>query len=163
MLNVASVVQLTHLFLPSMVKKKQGIIINVSSTAAFQPVPYMAVYGATKAFVLSFSEALWAEYRKQGIHVLALCPGETETNFQKVVGNDQPIRGRKRSTESVVQTTLKALEKGQSYAIDGAANYFLANLTRFIPRQFLAKMSEQVMMTKKRKGKHDERPYYDLP
>ena len=153
MLNVAAVVQLTHLFLPSMVRKKKGIIINVSSTAAFQPVPYMAVYGATKAFVLSFSEALWAENRKQGIHVLALCPGETETNFQKVVGNDQPIRGRKRSTESVVQTALKALEHGKSCAIDGAANYFLANLARFVPRQFLAKMSEQVMMTRKPKSK----------
>lgn len=153
LLNVAAVVQLTHLFLPSMVKRKEGIIINVASTGAFQPVPYMAVYAATKAFVLSFSEALWAEYRKQGIRILALCPGETETNFEKALGNTQGVFGRRRSAESVVRTTLKALERGRSYAIDGRANYLLANSVRFAPRSFAAKMTAQVMAPKKRRGK----------
>lgn len=102
MLNTAAVVQLTHLFLPSMVRKKKGIIINVASMAAFQPVPFEAVYGATKAFVLSFSEALWAEYRKQGISIMALCPGTTDTNFFKARGSE--AFGKKRTTESVVQT-----------------------------------------------------------
>ena len=153
MLNVAAVVQLTHLFLPGMVSRKQGIIINVASTGAFQPVPYMAVYGATKAFVLSFSEALWAEYRKQGIHVLALCPGETETNFQKVVGNDQPIFGGKRTTESVVKTAFRALERGKPYAVDGAMNYLLANSVRFTPRSVVVKMTARIMEPRGQKKK----------
>jgi hypothetical protein len=151
MLNAGAVVQLTHLLLPSMVKKKHGIIINVSSTGAFQPVPYMAVYGATKAFVLSFSEALWVEYRKQGIRILALCPGETETNFATAMGNEQPIFGNKRATESVVNTALKALERGKSYAIDGRGNYLAANLVRLAPRGLAARMTGFVMRPKKRK------------
>ena len=89
MLNVVALVRLTHLFLPRMVEGREGIVINVASTAAFQPTPFMAVYGASKAFVLSFSEALWAEYRSHGIRVLALCPGATETSFSKVAGQTQ--------------------------------------------------------------------------
>lgn len=81
MLNVLAVVDLTHLFLPEMLKRKSGVIINVASTAAFQPLPNMAVYGATKAFVLSFTQALWEENRKRGVQFLALCPGSTETEF----------------------------------------------------------------------------------
>lgn len=153
MVNLSSVVSLTHLFLPSMVKKKAGMIINVASTGSFQPVPYMAVYGATKAFVLSFSEALWAEYRKEGIRILALCPGETETNFEKVVGNSQGVFGRKRSAESVVQTALRALERGKSCAVDGGGNYLLANLVRFAPRSFTASMTARIMGPKKQRKK----------
>ena len=149
MVNVAAVVSLTHLFLPSMVRKKEGIIINVASTGAFQPVPFMAVYGATKAFVLSFSEALWAEYRREGIRVVALCPGETQTNFEKVVGNRQGVFRRKRSAESVVQTALRALERGKSYVIDGGMNYLLANFVRFAPRSSAARMTAQIMKPKK--------------
>ena len=148
MVNVSALVQLTHLFLPGMLKKKDGIIVNVASNAAFQPVPYMAVYGATKAFVLSFSEALWAEYRKDGIRVLALCPGATDTNFSKVVGTEDSMVGRKRSTDSVVATALKALERGKSCAIDGNLNYLLANLIRLSPRGVTAKMTAQVMKPK---------------
>src|SRR6185436_19047767 len=80
-LNIKSLVELTHRFLQPMVVRKQGAIINVASTAGFQPVPFMATYAATKAFVLSFSEALWEENRPHGVHVMALCPGVTETNF----------------------------------------------------------------------------------
>jgi hypothetical protein len=147
MVNVAAVVQLTHLFLPSMVMKKEGLVINVSSTAAFQPVPFMAVYGATKAFVLSFSEALWAEYRKQGIRILALCPGETDT-FE-AMGTEERIFGRMQSSGSVVETALRALEHGRSYAIDGKANYLMANLIRFAPRSTVAKMTAKVMRPKR--------------
>jgi hypothetical protein len=136
-----------------MVRKKEGTIINVASTGAFQPVPTMAVYGATKAFVLSFSEALWAEYRTEGIHILALCPGETETNFFKAMGNEERIFGRTRSAESVVQTALRALEHGKSYVIDGKANYLMANLVRLAPRGFVAKMSARVMAPKSQRGK----------
>src|SRR6185369_10619179 len=84
-LNVAALVELTHTFLP-MLERRGGGVIHVASTAAFQPVPFMAVYGATKAFVLSFSEALWAEYRPRGVRVVALCPGATETPFFERAG-----------------------------------------------------------------------------
>src|SRR5207237_631868 len=80
-LNVRSLVEMTHRFLGPMRQRKGGAIINVASTAAFQPVPFMATYAASKAFVLSFSEALWEENRPYGIKVMALCPGVTDTNF----------------------------------------------------------------------------------
>jgi short-subunit dehydrogenase len=85
-LDVAAVVELAHAFLPGMVARGEGAVVNVASTAAFQPVPYMSVYGASKAFVLSFSQALWAEYRSLGVRVLALCPGPVDTNFFAVAG-----------------------------------------------------------------------------
>jgi len=139
MLNASAVVQLTHLFLPTMIKKNEGIIVNVASMAAFQPVPYSAVYGATKAFVLSFSEALWAEYRKQGLRILALCPGTTDTNFFKARGDDRSDFGKRRTTEGVVKTALRALDRNRSYAIDGRLNYLLANLIRLSPRGVTAR------------------------
>ena len=105
MVDVASVVALTRAFLPSMVARGEGAVINVASTAAFQPVPYMAVYGASKAFVLSFSQALSEEYSKRGIRFLALCPGATETNFFQVAGEGAAF-GRKRTSEQVIATAL---------------------------------------------------------
>ncbi len=87
MVNVAAVVDMTHLYLKDMVAKGSGTIINLASVVSFQPVPYMAVYGATKAFVLSFTESLWEEYRKKGIKVLALCPGATATSFFETAGD----------------------------------------------------------------------------
>src|SRR5262249_56118161 len=89
-LNVKSLVELTHRFLQPMRERKRGTIINVASTAGFQPVPFMATYAATKAFVLSFSEALWEENRHFGIQVIALCPGVTETNFFDAAKMDLP-------------------------------------------------------------------------
>lgn len=85
-LNVKSLTELTRRFLIPMHARKQGTIINVASTAGFQPVPFMATYAATKAFVLSFSEALWEENRPYGIQVMALCPGVTDTNFFDAAG-----------------------------------------------------------------------------
>jgi uncharacterized protein len=82
MVNVATVVDLSHAFLPAMVARGEGAILNIASMAAFQPDTYMAVYGATKAFVLSFSASLWAEYRTSGIRVVAVCPGATDTISQ---------------------------------------------------------------------------------
>ena len=93
-LNVRALVDLTHRFLVPMRKRKQGTIINVASTAGFQSVPFMATYAATKAFVLSFSEALWEENRPFGVHVMALCPGVTETNFFEAAQMGRPpMRG----------------------------------------------------------------------
>ncbi len=94
MLNVTALVDLTHALVPAMAERKAGGVINVASIAAFQPLPYHAVYGASKAFVLSFSLALWAEYRKRGVRVVALCPGPTATNFFTVLGASEMPQSR---------------------------------------------------------------------
>ncbi len=144
MVDVASVVALTHAFLPAMVARGEGAVINVSSLAAFQPTPYMSVYGASKAFVLSFSQALSEEYRKRGIHILALCPGATETNFFQVAGEGAAV-GRKRTSEQAVATGLQALEQGRTSVVDGRANAFTAWTTRFLPRSLAARIVGQLV------------------
>ena len=83
-LNITAVVELTGLFLPQMKQRGTGGIINISSIAGFQPLPYMSIYAATKAFVLNFTEALWAENKDSGVNILALCPGPTESQFFKI-------------------------------------------------------------------------------
>ena len=108
-LNVKALVELTHRFLVPMRERKQGTIINVASTAGFQSVPFMATYAATKAFVLSFSEALWEENRKHGVHVMALCPGVTETNFFEASHMDRPPMRTIQSPEAVVDAALRGL------------------------------------------------------
>ncbi|WP_170295494.1 SDR family NAD(P)-dependent oxidoreductase [Chengkuizengella sediminis] len=147
MVNVSALVDMTYLFAADMEKKREGAIINLASTAAFQPLPKMAVYGATKAFVLSFSEALWSELKPKGVKVLAVCPGATATNFFEVSGGF----GAKnmRTSEQVVDTAMKALKKGKSYAIDGVGNYFVANLPRFFPRQLITKIAGRVIKPSK--------------
>ena len=90
-------------------ERKQGTILNVASTTGFQPVPYMATYAATKAFVLSFSEALWEENREHGVHVMALCPGVTETNFFAASKMDRPPMRTIQTPEEVVDTALRGL------------------------------------------------------
>lgn len=144
-LNVSALVDLTHVFIPSMVSRREGAIINVASTAAFQPLPYMAVYGATKAFVVSFSVALAQEYRRRGIRVVALCPGATATDFFQVVGTEDAAVGQKRTPQQVVATALQALERGQSVAIDGRANSLLALFARLMPMPFAARFAEPMM------------------
>lgn len=145
MLNVAAVVDLTHRFLPGMLARRSGSIINVASTAAFQPTPYMAVYGASKAFVLSFSEALWAEYRSKGIRVLALCPGPTSTDFFNVVGTEDAGLGSIETPEKVVQVALRALERGRPSVISGRQNALRATSVRFAPRGMVARMAERML------------------
>lgn len=144
MLNVMTLVDLTHAYLPAMLERGGGAIVNVASTAAFQPVPYMAVYGATKAFVVSFSEALWAEYRSQNVRVVALCPGATETPFFEVVGAEEAAIGRKDTPEHVVAVGLRALEGGRSYIIPGWQNYLQASIARFVPRAVVARIVERL-------------------
>ena len=145
LLNVAAVVDLTHRFLPGMLARRSGSIINLSSTAAFQPTPYMAVYGASKAFVLSFSEALWAEYRGKGIRVLAVCPGPTRTDFFTVAGTQDAGVGSRETPEQVVQVALRALEQGRPSVISGQQNAARANASRFVPRAMLARLSERML------------------
>jgi len=152
MVDVASVVALTHAFLPPMVARGEGAVINVASTAAFQPVPYMAVYGASKAFVLSFSQALSEEYRKRGIRFLALCPGATETNFFQVVDEGAAV-GRRRTSEQVIATALQALEQGRTVVIDGQANAFTALTVRFVPRRLVTRIGGQMFRPRDTKTK----------
>lgn len=149
MLNVVAVVDLTHAFLPAMLQQRDGGVINVASNAAFQAVPYMAVYAASKAFVLSFSEALWAEYRRQGLRVLGLCPGATATQFFEAVGSENAAFGNKHTPQQVVAVALKAFEQGRSYVIEGRSNYLLAQLSRFVPRSLAARVSKLMMRPRK--------------
>ena len=143
-LNIRALVELTHLYLAPMRARGRGAIINVASTAAFQPVPFMATYAATKAFVLSFSEALWEENRPHGIKVMALCPGATETNFFNVAGGRPPLR-TSQEPEEVVETALRALERGRSHVISGWINYLLMQSERLVPRSLIARVVGRAM------------------
>jgi short-subunit dehydrogenase len=143
-LNVEALVALTNRFAPAMLTRGSGGVINVASTAAFQPVPYMAVYGATKAFVLSFSEALAEEFRGRGVRVLALCPGATRTNFFNVAGEGAQV-GRFRTPAQVVRTALRAYDRGATYVIDGLANRVLAFSPRLAPRAVVARIGGRLM------------------
>jgi short-subunit dehydrogenase len=138
-LNVRAVVELTHLFLTPMLERGRGAIINVASTAAFQPVPFMATYAATKAFVLSFTEGLWEENRKRGVKMLALCPGVTETNFFAAGGMERPPFRTSQTPEQVVATALRALEQGRSHVISGWYNYAQTQAQRLVSRSFVAR------------------------
>lgn len=140
-LNVSVLVELTHWFLRGMVRRGNGTIINVSSTAAFQPVPYMAVYAASKAFVLNFTQALFEEYRERGIHVMALCPGATETAFFEVVGAQEASVGARATPEAVVKAALGAINQRRSFVIEGRMNKLLAALPRFVPRPLAARIA----------------------
>lgn len=138
-LNVKSLVDLTHRFLGPMRDRRQGTIINVASTAAFQAVPFMATYAATKAFVLSFSQALWEENRPHGIHVLALCPGVTDTNFFAASKIDRPPMRTVQTPEEVVDAALRGLARRKSIVIAGWANWLTVEIQRAVPRSFVAK------------------------
>jgi uncharacterized protein len=137
MLNVAAVVDLTHAFIPDLLASGDGGIINLSSSGAFQPMPYMAVYGASKAFMLSFSEALWAEYRQRGLKVLALCPGPTKTSALVDVFDN----GKATSPDRVVRAALTALDRHRTHTIPGLNNFMLANIVpRLLPRNIVARI-----------------------
>src|SRR2546421_7755004 len=144
-LNVRSLVELTHRFLTSMRERKRGSIINVASTAGFQGVPYMATYAATKAFVLSFSEALWEENRPFGIKVMALCPGVTETGFFDAARMQKPPARASQTPEDVVDTALRGLKHGRSHIISGLPNYLLVQAERLVPRSLIARVAGMVL------------------
>jgi uncharacterized protein len=146
-LNMVALTELTHLFLPTMIQRKSGKIMNVASLAAFQPGPLMAVYYATKAYVLSFSEALSNELQKTGVTVTALCPGPTNTGFADVASlsnsklfTSLPIA----SAENVAKFGYKSMMKGNVVAIPGNLNKFSAFLTRFFPRKFVRNMARKI-------------------
>lgn len=131
-LDVQTVVQLSRALLPPMLSAGRGTIINVASTAGFQPLPTMAVYAAAKAFVLSFSQSLWDEVRDRGVRVIALCPGPTETDFFTRAGDDSVLSGR-RTPDQAVRTCLAALDSGRPYVVDGRFNALQAEVGKRAP------------------------------
>ena len=142
-LNILVLVDLAHRCLQGMKARRSGSILNISSTAAFQPIPYFATYAASKSFVLSFSEALWYEGREYGVKVLGVCPGPTETQFFKDAGfpDSMKVAGQGyASPEAVVDEALKALDRGESNVVTGGLNnQLLVNAGRFLPREVLVK------------------------
>src|SRR2546421_4363712 len=150
--NVRSLVELTHRFLAPMRERKSGSIINVASTAAFQAVPFMATYAATKAFVLSFSEALWEENRPYGVKVMALCPGVTETNFFEAAKIQRPPARIAQTPEAVVDAALRGLARGKSHVISGWSNFFVTESERLLPRSVVARIAG-TMLRKTLEGK----------
>ena len=142
--DVSAVIALARAFMPGMLARRSGGILNVGSTIAFQPAPYQAVYGASKAFVLSFSQALWAEARAAGVSVTALCPGPTRTGFvdalQADVGHTTIYR-RLAEPEPVIEAGLRGLDKGRAVVIPGLRNWIAAQSGRFMPREWLTRLT----------------------
>src|SRR5258706_6833241 len=137
-LNVRAVVELTHLFWPRILKNKRGGVLNVASTAGFQPGPFFAVYCATKAFVLSFTEALWEEARGSGVNVSCLCPGATESAFHKRAGTEnlRLMRGGMMSAGRVGRLGYGAFQANRRVIVAGARNALMAGSVAFVPRSF---------------------------
>jgi short-subunit dehydrogenase len=142
-LNVVALTQLTKLLVPRMIARKSGRILNLASTAAFQPGPLMAVYYATKAYVLSLSEALANELQGTGVTVTALCPGPTKTGFQAraQMEDSKLVRGKEiMSSEEVARAGFEGLMRGKTVVIPGAQNKMLATAVRFLPRKTVTKL-----------------------
>ena len=150
-LNIKVVVELTQNFLIPMRERKQGTIINVASTAGFQPVPYMTTYAATKAFLISFSEGLWEENRHYGVHVMVLCPGVTETNFFAASQMDRPPMRVAQTPDEVVETALRALNRKKGFVISGWLNWFIMESERFFPRSFIVRATGRALRPRSEK------------
>jgi short-subunit dehydrogenase len=136
-LNDRALVELTHIYWPAMIANHRGGVLNVASTAAFQPGPLMAIYYASKAFVLSFSEALWEEARGTGVKVSCLCPGPTVSRFRERAGTNK-VRLSRASTsmpsKTVAQLGFDAWQANKRVAVTGLRNRVMASLVRFMPR-----------------------------
>jgi short-subunit dehydrogenase len=146
-LNISALTELTRLFLPPMVQRRSGRIMNVASTAAFQPGPLLAVYYATKAYVLSFSEAIANELRGSGVTVTCFCPGATHTGFAKRAGTEKSRLFKQlgaMNAEKVALDGYRAVMEGRGVAISGAHNWLVAQSTRFAPRKMVTAISRWV-------------------
>jgi len=147
-LHVITLTHMTKLFLREMLKRGSGRIMNVSSVAAFQPSPFMAIYFASKAFVLHFSEAIANEVKGTGVTVTVLCPGTTKTGFQETVNAGMPEFREKSwvytSAEAVAEYGYKAMMKGKTVAIHRFFNYLSANMSRFLPRDTVTQMVRRI-------------------
>lgn len=152
-LNIRALVALTHKYLGEMRERGHGTIINVSSAAGFQPLPFMATYAATKAFVSSFTEAIAEENRPFGIRILNLCPGSTKTNFFAASDIDRPIQVKGQQTvEEVVETALSALRKGKTVAVSGTVNWIGATLGVHVPHTVSTRAVGKAMRSKYQKS-----------
>ncbi len=144
-LNITALVALTRLFLPEMIAAGRGSIINVASTAGFQAVPYMATYGASKAFVVSFSIALHYELAGTGVNVMALCPGATRTEFQAVAHNGDTLPAFiYMDAETVVAQALRAARKNRAISINGRLNAVMTEVQRLVPRRLAARVAGRI-------------------
>ena len=144
-LNVNSLTELSHLCLPAMLEKGEGGIMNVASTAAFLPLPYSAVYAASKAYVLMFSEALYGEFAHKGVHVMALCPGGTETGFATIANDAVDLSGASwDSAEFVAREGLDKFLLGKSCYITGKQNRKAALLPRLLSRGRVIKLTTKM-------------------
>jgi short-subunit dehydrogenase len=146
-LNITTLTQFTKLYLQDMVKRKSGKIMNVASTAAFQSGPTMAVYYATKAYVLSFSEAVDNEVSGKGVTVTTLCPGPTESGFQAAAAMEESnlVKGKKLPTaKEVAEYGYSSMMKGKTVAIHGMMNWIMANSVRFTPRALVVKLTRKI-------------------
>ncbi len=144
--NVTALAHLTRLMLPGMVARRRGAILNVASTAAFQPGPLMAVYYASKAFVLSFSEALANELEASGVSVTALCPGPTKTEFQRRAGVTETrlMGGRSMDARTVALAGYRGMRAGARVVIPGARNRWLACAVKFLPRRIVIRVVRRI-------------------
>lgn len=149
-LNITALAHMTRLFLPDIINQGGGKIMNVASTASFQPGPTMSVYFATKAFVLSFSEAICEEVRDKGITVTALCPGSTETGFHAVVMGDRNLlKERKKSSPAdVAEFGYHSMMQGKRVAIHGFKNTIIAASARLFPRSLVVKVTRKIQEKK---------------
>jgi short-subunit dehydrogenase len=139
-LNVRALTELTHIFWPGMLANKRGGVLNVASTAAFQPGPLMAVYYASKAYVMSLSEALWREAQGTGVHVSCLCPGPTVSKFRERAGTGKTRLaklGTPMSSQSVARMGYRAFQNNRRVIVTGLRNKMLAGLGPFLPRKSL--------------------------
>jgi short-subunit dehydrogenase len=150
--DVAALVRLTWAVLPGMMERGRGGVLNVASTIAFQPAPYQATYGAAKAFVLSFSQALWEESRHRGVTVTALCPGPTKTGFVAALDNPQAAQtaaySKLNEPGPVVDAGLRALDRGVPVAVPGLRNQAVALLQRVVPGRLITSMSGRLLAPK---------------
>ncbi|BAY08600.1 SDR family NAD(P)-dependent oxidoreductase [Calothrix sp. NIES-2098] len=149
--NLVCLTHLTKLFLKDMVKQGEGKVLNLSSAAAFQPGPLMAVYFATKAYVLSFSQALACELEGTGVTVTALCPGPTESAFHErtgIAGAKQIESNNMMDAQTVARIGYRALMEGKTVAIPGLKNKLLAEIVRFTPRKLVTKIVKSMQEVK---------------
>jgi len=151
-LNITALSHLTKLFLAPMLERRAGRILNVASTAGFQPGPLMAVYYATKAYVISFSEALANELSGTGVTVTCLCPGATDTGFQGRAGTEKSVLFRKlrpMNAQTVALDGYRGLMAGKTLVISGFRNWLLAEATRFGPRKMVTAISRKMLEEEK--------------
>ena len=162
MVNAVAAVDLAHAVLPGMLARRCGGIITVASSIAFQPSPQQAVYGATKAFALAFSEALWAETRGSGVRILALCPGPVATGFFASLGDQAAtssiIYRRTANPADIVKVGLRGFDRDAMTVIPGLRTRFLSQGYRFLPRTVMARMTGKMLAPSP--GAHHDRPKY---